>query len=156
MDYNDELIERPGADVSVDRYIDECITNVPSLYEALVVLDMQTRRLNVIKKIVHAKGRSIMRNSSVDWYEGQNGIAMTLATEKKDVFDNGKIYDFYSTPDGLREALPKNPDFKKTVLKRDMGEDGFREVCQTVEIQDIKLGKVKDAHIKLVDTKYLT
>jgi hypothetical protein len=154
MDYNDELIERPGADVSVDRNLDDRVTTVPELYEAMILLDTQTRRLNMIKKIVHARGREIMRAGHVDWYEGEGGIAMSLKTEKKDIFDNGKIYDFYSANPGLIAALEKNPGWKKTMLKKDMG-DGFKDVCQTIEVQDVKLGKPKEAHITLVDTKFL-
>jgi hypothetical protein len=145
-----EGLERPGNDVSVNRHIDSLITTTQEGFNVLMDLDKAAKQIRMLQTLAKARTKAVMKYENCREYES-DGYKMFVATEKKDQFDNEAIYDFYNVNPGFRLVLPRNPDFKKTVLKKDMGED-FKDVCTTVDVDSVKL---KAPDIKIMDTKYL-
>jgi hypothetical protein len=148
-------LERPGSDIVVSKRMDETILDLQTSFDALVFIDQMERRMRMIKALVKAKVKAVMQQAKVEYYKPVGDtMEIWLTKEKKDVFNNEKIYDFYSAPQGLRDALPKNPSWKKTALKKDMAED-FIDVVSTFDKIDVKLNRPKEAEPRLVETKFI-
>jgi hypothetical protein len=77
---------------------------------------------------------------------------LKVGNKKKETFKTEEIYDLFSFTDIQRRILPKNPDFKKTALKIELG-DGLGEFM-TIKFEDkLEVNEVDKRFIKPKEQK---